>query len=280
MLTHMEVISAQPDAPTLPLGGFMPNSQPVQIRNIDGLGPVKSEIASTAFATGRGELFQGANTGKRNILLDFGLSPNWVDQTITSLRKLLYAYFMPEQWVTCRFFSDDLPTVYVRGIVESFDPNIFAQDPQIQVSILCPKPDFIDETTTLVEGVVDGTETTITYTGNAPTGFELKIESSSALPSYTGDLTIKNTVRGEDQIFKIQAVTVDSTMYVDLNTVKTSRHVYNVAVSDDSAIDILAKVGTNPVWPELSPGENKLSVAASTPGLDWALGYFNRFGGL
>jgi hypothetical protein len=280
LLTHMEVVSAQPDAPALPLGGFMPNVQPVQIRNIDGLGPVKSEIATTPFATGRGELFQGASTGKRNILLNFGLSPNWVDQTIASLRKLLYAYFMPEQWVTCRFFSDDLPTVFIKGIIESFDPNIFSQDPEIQVSILCPKPDFIDESTTLVEGVVDGTETTISYAGNAPTGFQLRIKSASALPSYTGDLTIKNTVRGEDQIFKIQNVTVDTTKYVELNTVKSSRYVYNIAVSDDSAIDILAKVGINPVWPELSPGENKISVTASTPGLAWALAYFKRFGGL
>lgn len=276
----MEVVSDQPDAPDLPLGGFMPNNQPIQIRHIDGLGPVKSEIASTPFATGRGELYQGASTPKRNIVLTFGLSPNWADQTITFLRQLLYKYFMPEQWVTFRFFSDDLPTVYIKGIVESFDPNIFSQDPEIQISVLCPKPDFIDEATTLVTGTVDGTETIVTYTGNVPTGFDLKIESSSTLPSYTGDLTIKNTVREEDQIFKIQSVTVDSTKYVDLNTVKTSRHIYNVAVSDESAIDILAKIGINPVWPEFMPGENKLSIAATTPGLHWSLGYFKRFGGL
>jgi hypothetical protein len=274
----MEVVSDQPDAPALPLGGFMPNIQPVQIKNIDGLGPVKSEVATTAFATGRGELFQGASTPKRNIVLTLGLNPNWIDQTITSLRKILYAYFMPEQWVTCRFFSDDMATVYVRGIIESFEPNIFSQDPELQISILCPKPDFLDESTTLLGGLVDGSETTVNYMGNAPTGFELKVESSGG--SYTGDLTIKNTVRGEDQIFKIQNVTIDSTKYLDVNTVKTSRFVYSVSVADDSAVDILAKIGRYPIWPEFKPGENKFSIVETISGMGWAMGYFNRYGGL
>src|SRR5213596_4405692 len=107
----MEAVSAQLDAPTLPLGGFMPNNEPIQIRGIDGLGPVKSEISSTPFATGRGNLYQDAATGMRNIVLTFGLNPNWVDQSITSLRHLLYAYFIPENFVTLKFFSDEYPTV-------------------------------------------------------------------------------------------------------------------------------------------------------------------------
>jgi hypothetical protein len=150
VLKRMEVTSQFPGAPAIPLGGFMPNDDPVQIRKIDGLGPVKSDISSTPFATGRGELFQGNSTGKRNIVLTLGLNPNWQDQTMTSLRQLLYRYFMPENWSMFRFITDDLPTVYINGVVESFEPNIFEQDPEIQVSILCPKPDFIDVDATLI----------------------------------------------------------------------------------------------------------------------------------
>jgi Phage tail protein len=282
VITRMEVVSDRPDAPDLPLGGFMPNNEAIQIRNIEGLGPVKADIASTPFATGRGELYQGVSVPKRNIVLTLGLNPNYASQSMASLRQLLYAYFMPENWARYRFISDELPTVFINGIVESFEPNIFSQDPEIQVSIICPKPDFIDVNTTLLSGTVDDgtTETTVNYLGTVPTGFELKIQPSATLASYSGDLTIKNVVRGEEQIFKIQSVNVDSSMYVDLNTVRASRYVYNVSPVDESAIDILAKIARNPVWPELNSGENVLSFAASTPGLDWHLGYFQRFGGL
>jgi hypothetical protein len=280
VITRMEVDSEQPGAPDLPLGGFMPNNSPIQIRNIEGLGPVKAEIAATPFATGRGELYQGINTPKRNIVLTLGLNPDWANQSMSSLRRLLYTYFTPEYWTTLRFISDEYPTMRIRGVVESFEPNIFSQDPEIQVSILCPKPDFIDIATTVLTGVVDGSDIPVDYLGTVSGGFELQIKSSSSLPSYSGDITLKNTVRGEEQIFKIEAVTVDTTMFLDLNTVRTSRYVYNVATSDESAVDILAKIGHNPIWPEFSPGPNVLSIVTDTPGLDWTLGYFNRFGGL
>src|SRR4051794_37798090 len=114
--------SPQPDAPFLPLGGFMPNNDPVHVFNVEGLGPVKAEISSTPFATGRGELYQGSSTGKRNLAFTLGLNPNWDDQTMSSLRQLLYRYFMPEEWVKIRFFSDHLPTCDIEGYVEGFEP--------------------------------------------------------------------------------------------------------------------------------------------------------------
>ena len=277
MINRMEVVGDQPGVPSLPLGGFSPNNEPIQIRGIEGLGPVKAEIASTPFATGRGNLYQGAATGMRNIVLTLGLNPNWTSQSMTSLRHLLYAYFIPEDWVTLRFISDELPPVFIRGIIESFEPNIFSQDPEIQISILCPKPDLIDIATTLIEGNVDGSETTVAYAGTVVGGFQLRIESPG---SYSGDLTVKNTVRGEDQIFTIQSVTVNTSQRVDLNTIRASRYVYNVSTVDETAIDILAKIVHNSDWPEFSPGENKLSVTAGSSGLTWALGYFNRYGGL
>ena len=75
MITRMEVLNWHTAAPELPLGGFMPNDDPVQILNIEGLGPVTAVISSSPFATGRGDMFQGASTSKRNIVLTLGLEP-------------------------------------------------------------------------------------------------------------------------------------------------------------------------------------------------------------
>ena len=98
---------------------------------------------------------------------------------------MLYKYLLPEQWTRLRFFSDHLPTVDIAGVVETFEPNIFSQDPEIQVSILCPKPDFVDIEATFLTGTVDsgGTidELEIDYIGTVATGFELRIHSSDDL---------------------------------------------------------------------------------------------------
>ena len=283
MITRMEVLNWHTAAPELPLGGFMPNDDPVQILNIEGLGPVTAAISSSPFATGRGELYQGASTGKRNIVLTLGLNPNWEDQTISSLRQLLYKYLLPEQWTRLRFFSDHLPTVDIAGVVETFEPNIFSQDPEIQVSILCPKPDFVDVDATFLTGQVDepGTdELEIDYIGTVATGFELRILSSGVLESYSGNLIVRNKTISIAQAFQVLAVSIDPEKYLSLNTVKSTRWIRNVFTEEDLAINILAKMATNSVWPELNPGENLFSVEAAEPGQYWVLAYFNRFGGL
>ena len=284
LITRMEILNWHTSAPELPLGGFMPNDDPVQIRNIDGLGPVAAAISSSPFATGRGELYQGASTGKRNIVLTLGLNPNWNDQTISSLRQLLYKYLLPEQWTRLRFFSDDLPTVEIAGVVETFEPNIFSQDPEIQISILCPKPDFVDVDATFLAGTVgDGsTELEIDYIGTVFTGFEFRVRSSTALAEYSGNFIIRNQHANGDQAFQVLSVTVNPDMYFSLNSVRSDRWIRNVFVDDamNLSVDILAKMATNSIWPELRPGENLFSVEADAPGQKWVLAYFNRFGGL
>jgi hypothetical protein len=277
----MEVDSQLPGAPVLPLGdGFMPNDDPIQIRNIEGIGPVKSEIASTPFATGRGDLFQGSSTGKRNIVLTLGLNPNWEVQTMMELRQLLYRYFMPENWGTFRFISDELPTVQIIGVVESVEPNIFSEDPEMQVSIICPKPDFIDVDTTLIRGLSSSVDTTsINYIGTVPTGFELRLALSTTVPSYSGEVIVSNVVGPFSQTFKALGVLVNPGVYFKMNTVRSSRHMFSV-FSDGSVANILEKMETDSVWPELNSGENIFSVVTAAPGLHWTLGYFNRFGGL
>lgn len=282
MLRRMEVFSSNPSAPELPLGGFMPNDDPVQIRSIDGLGPVKAELASTAFASGRGELFQGSSVGKRNVVLNLGLNPNWIDQTLATLRQRLYAYFLPESWTKLRFFSDHMVTVDIEGIVESFEPNMFSEDPEIQVSILCHKPDFIDIDATIYEGIVDdGTaELEYVYAGTVNTGFEIRVDGSVDNPSYSGNFTIRNRAPEVNQDFLIEGVLVDTTKYFKLSTVRNAKRAQVIAKGDGAATNILSKVTSASVWPEIRPGTNLLSVAASEIGQVWTMAYYNRFGGL
>jgi hypothetical protein len=282
VLRRLEVFSSNPSAPELPLGGFMPNDDQVQLRSIDGLGPVKAELSSTAFASGRGELFQGSSVGKRNIVLNLGLNPNWIDQTAATLRQRLYAYFLPEAWTKLRFFSDHLPTVDIEGVVESFEPNIFSEDPEIQVSVLCHRPDFIEADATMLRGEVDdGTiEQVFNYVGTIDTGFELRVGSTDENPDYTGELEIVVKSPEEPQSFKIDLVTINAIKYFKLSTVRNRKRVQNIAIIDGAATNLLSGMTSLSVWPVFKPGENSISIKASEPGQAWTMAYFNRFGGL
>lgn len=282
MITKLEVFSSQPGAPELPLGGFMPNDDPVQIKDIAGLGPVKADITSTPFASGRGELYQGSSTGKRNIVLTLVLNPNWVDQSMASLRQLLYRYLMPEAWTKLRFHSQELPTVDIEGYVESFEPNMFSQDPEIQVSVICPKPDFIEAYATSFEGLVDDgtTEVVFDYGGSISTGFELRVDRTVDNPSYTGGLIIKLIAELVPQIFEVNPVTIDTAKYFKLSTVRNMKRVNSVAYANGALTNLLAAMTSASVWPEIKPGENVFSVAGTELGQAWTFAYFNRYGGL
>jgi hypothetical protein len=275
----MECFSSQANAPELPLGGFMPNDDPVLIKNIDGLGPVKAELTSTTFATGRGELYQGGSIGKRNIVLTLGFNPDWAgQQTMFSLRQLLYRYFLPQEWTKLRFYTQELPPVDIEGIVESFDPNIFSQDPEIQISILCHNPDFIDTNATIIEGVVDdGTiEQEFEYIGTADTGFELVVKHTTDNPVYTGNLIV--LMRG--QVFEVDPIEVDADQYFKLSTIPHAKRIQTVQYTDGALTNLLSGVSDISVWPLIKPGNNVLSVISSENDQSWTLAYFNRFAGL
>jgi hypothetical protein len=148
MLTKVEVIGSSTGTLSIVLAG----QGAVQIRDISGLEPVKAEITSVP-SNKDGDLFQNARLGTRNIVFQFGLNPNWVDQTMSSLRRVLYTHFTPKTWRTLRFHSDDMPTVQIGGYVESLEPNMFSQDPEIQVSVICLKPNFIGPNSTIYTGI-------------------------------------------------------------------------------------------------------------------------------
>lgn len=255
---------------------------PLQIRNITGLGPVKSNISTFSYGVTRGESFNKAHIGKRNIVLTVGLNPNWVDQSIESLRALLYEYFMTGNKVILRFFSTHLPTAEITGYIESFETNIFSKDPEIQISIICPDPDFVAISSKEVVGNIQLFNTTsIDYEGTAPTGFNLLLEANATNVTYTGNITVKGVSRTKlDQlVFSVSAL--NAAGYVFVNTVAMNKNIYQ----SDSQISLLKSIIEPSTWPQLYPGENTVSVNKNVggepaPGQDWTLTYFERYGGL
>jgi hypothetical protein len=287
MITQMEVFTPRVTTSPLPfIAAGDESSDPIQIKNIDGLGPVNANINTTQYASQDDSEYNGSNTGNRNIVITVGLNPNWLDQTPESLRQALYAYFMPKNQVTLRFSSTHMATVQIDGIVESCTPNPFSKDPEMIISVICPKSAFVATSATIVTGVTgalpDMTPTPIVYQGTLPAGFVLDV-AITTIPTATADM-----VNGELRVLNenpdlelfIVTATVSSTTNLELSTVTGNKYVRAIDVASGAETSILGKQAAGSSWLQLDEGINNFRVVSAQPGQFWSLEYFARYGGL
>lgn len=198
-----------------------------QIRDIDGLGPVAATISTSNSTFGDGGAIQGARSGMRSITFRFGLNPDYTtNQSVQSLRTRLMKLMGPAQQIVMIFYSDDHLPVRIDGTVETNEPGIFTDDPEIVVSVLCPNPYFRDiNFQTVTAKPEDDYWAEIEYTGtaqsgftavltlpqNAPLGVVIAFSSRSftgplnpyisvRYPLLAGDVVTINTTRGQRSI--------------------------------------------------------------------------------
>ncbi len=286
MITEVKAYSAWNSAPILPLDvNGRAETDLIQIRNIDGLDPVKASVNTSLYGSIDGESYTGSSVPKRNIVLTIKANPNWDDWTYESLRKLVYQYFMPKLATRLVFYMDDMDPVEISGIVESCENNMFSKDPEILVSIVCPDPYFTAVDAIVLTGQTvedDATPTVIEYEGNIEAGFKLKVTwvnnpAPSLLSVQMGDLGVPGT-----SYINVEA-TIDNTKYFEMNTVQMKKYIRSVNVLTGAITNLLSKVSAQQgdMWAVLTPGENELSVITHSAEVqDWELSYYARYGGL
>ncbi len=149
---------------------------------------------------------------------------------------------------TLIFSTDDYPDCEISGYVESFAPNIFTQDPEIQVSIICPNPDFVAVDPVVIDGAVISTEETsysfteIATVGTIPTPMNITVKaagSTEPVDPTTYLLSLKNSP--SDFVgFTVNNVLVSVTdnQYLEIDSTpsnKIANQVYGFCVSSSSA---------------------------------------------
>lgn len=282
MLTMVRAYNSSPDPLIMPLTlAGRSDADIIQLANIDGLDPVKASISTTPLASGRGVSFGGSNVDVRNLVLTLIPVPDWENWTISKIRNFIYKYFMPEMPVRFEFESDDLPPVEISGYVETCVPNIFSKDPEIQVSVICPDPDFVAIDPTVINGHTNDATLALNYDGTVDTPITVRIPQSS-VSNPPNNITIH--VRDGEPEFKVtlSSDVVTAGKYFEMNSATGQKYVQNVAVPSGAITNLLSKLTSDSVWPVLKPGANKFKVSgeASTGVVDWTLTYFERFGGL
>ena len=273
MLSTVEVRSTSGELLTLsladPSNGFV-------VADIDGLGPVKAAIATSSFALMDGVQFQSARREGRNLLFKIELIPDYVTQSVEDLRWRLYDFFMTKAQVSARFILSGGLEVDISGIVEDCQPDIFSQEPTMNVVVFCTNPDLVDITPVVIEGdtVSDTTEMLIEYPGTVETGFVLTISADRDFD----ELDIY--MRGPDnvtRVFNFGANMLD----LDVITINTNQGSKSITITR-AAVPFSALYGRSPqsAWLKLAKGDNYIRVAVEGDPIPYELTYTAKYGAI
>ena len=190
---------------------------PYITKDIEGLGPVKADISTAGYANHDGGVLQASRVGLRNITFKVGYRPDYrSNQSVQTLRRELYSYFPPKGEVRLRILSDDYQSVDIVGTVESHDPVLFTQDPEVQISVLCVDPDLKAITETSISSF-NNLPIIVSYFGTSASGFlfELFVNRPVSLvtlknnvnpnivystPLIAGDVLSISTIRGDKYV--------------------------------------------------------------------------------
>jgi len=246
------------------------------VQNIDGLDPVKATLVSSSFAQQDGAQYQSARRETRNIVLKLGLYPDYALDTVSSLRKRLYPFFMPKRPINMRFFMEDGLTVDISGVVESCDASKFTQEPGVDVSIICFDPDFLEPAPVVITGAsTSGTSALVLdYAGTVETGVLFKLNVNRTMSEFT---IYHQLPDGSIRTTDFQAPVINGDV-VTINTVPGSKVATLTRGGSDSSI--LYGISPQSNWLQLEPGANGIRVYAVGASVPYTMTYTRRYGGL
>lgn len=184
MITKVEITNRRSNVLSLAIDE---DDGPYQVNEIEGLEPVQANLTSSSYAGEDGEIFQSGKRAARNIKIKLDLDPDFVNNTYTTLRQGLYPFFLPNSQIKLRFYTTTGLYLDIEGVVEDFSSPLFDQDPTVNISIMCYKPDLVDPRIVQVEGLtVDDTEAMVLdYPGSVATGTVVTLNVNRPLTDFT-----------------------------------------------------------------------------------------------
>lgn len=282
LLQKLKVTNSRGDTLDLPLKnpttGFV-------VKDVQGIGPVKATLVSSSFAGVDGAQYHTSRREPRNVVIKFGLSPDYAAMSVYDLRAQLYNFFMPRTSATLELelfdkFDTNILTqvlnVEIEGRVESLEPDVFAKDPTVDLSVMCYNPDFIDKNALTFNGntVDDLTETTLTYDGTVETGYVFTL-----LPDRLVDEFTIYHITPDDQLrttYFTLPLNADEDLTIDSRV--GSKRVTKLVSGVQSSV--LYGMSSQSAWPILKPGDNKIRVYATGAAVPFTIDYMLKYGGL
>lgn len=282
-----------------------PEESGLIIMNIDGLGPVKATVATTALTTMDGSVFNSARADNRNVVITLRLLPQ---PDVETIRQKTYKFFPLKKKVTLIVETDNRH-VKTEGYVESNEPTIFAENEETQISIICPDPNFYDykegtfDSFTGVEAMFDlpywlnrdkpegepisnlrtDSRATIDYAGDSDTGLIITCraldDGVKNFKIYNVDTRQSMTVN-TDVVEQIVGAPFSKRDEIVITTTKNKKSAYHVR--EGIRTNVIAAIGKDSEWFQLHQGTNTFDRSAESgeDSLRIIFSYQNAYGGI
>lgn len=244
------------------------------IIGISGLTPPPTNINTATSGIIDGTFFNSARVGQRNIVITIVLRGD-----IEGNRQRLYQIF-PRKTPCTIYFANKNRNVKIQGYVETLEGDLFVQQEQMQISIICPRPYFedlnyvygeISKTLKLFEfpfsistpipfsEALDAPLGTIVNNGDVETGLEMKVIVTGAVTGLTIYNTTTQKFFGLNYNFQAQ----------DLVTINTISGQLSVSLTRGVTVtNLLNYVTVNSDWIRLAVGENSLTYTTTNASED------------
>ena len=271
-LTTLSVVSSSGETLNFHIGA----STGYQLEEVRGLDPVKADISSSSFGQHDGSQYQSSRRGERNIVMVIGLVPDFVTNTVQSLRLDLARLLMPKRPVTLRMIDSDGSVVSIAGRVESFEAPLFTRTPKADISIICFDPDFKSHALTTKTGssVTDITNTAIQYDGSVDTGFLFEMTVNRATNELA--LVLVNSMGESQRVDFAMALSAGDKIEIGSNFGEKGVWVTKGGLRTPA----LYTITPNSNFLVLSPGVNQFRVQMAGAAIPWAIKYYERYGSL
>ena len=239
---------------------------------VQGLTPPPTTINTAIAGSIDGSFFNSARVEARNIVITVILAGD-----IEANRQRLYRIFPRKMPVTI-YFKNKNRDVKISGYVEALEGDLFVQQEQMQISILCPRPYFeaLDSVTNTIGDVLPLFEFPISIAEDTP----IEMGEVSTSPVYTYDnqgdvetgavfmFTFDGSVTG------ITLTNQTTTAYIGFDYSFTSGDVLTVSTiqgelyaklkHNGSDINLLNYLISGSTWIKLAVGGNELIYTVTT----------------
>lgn len=108
------------------------------VYQIEGLTPPNATINASVNSTQDGSVINSTRVENRNIVIYMT-----IEDDVETNRINLYKYFTPKRNIKL-YFSNSSRDVYIEGVVELIECDLFSNKQIAQISIICSKPYFKD----------------------------------------------------------------------------------------------------------------------------------------
>lgn len=112
------------------------NNPNYTVFKIEGLNPPQATINSSVNATTDGSKINSARVESRNIVIY-----TTIEGDVEANRINLYKYFPVKKNIRL-YFNNDSRDIYIEGVVELIECDLFASKQVAQISVICPQPYF------------------------------------------------------------------------------------------------------------------------------------------